>query len=205
MSNVCGRLGVRTGCIVVAALFLSTSAHAIPIAADVVGCVATACTAEPVGGPVDLDPNGFTLEVNWLPEFIALTENPPGGNWLLDLVFEFTGTHSGLEHMGVVTLLDLAGDPIGALNVQFDDLAPLNVANYEIFGPSDQAFPMSGLTLALSDMQGVDTLQFVRAVFSPAVAGVVNIPEPALPLLAGVACGLLAIRRAIGRRVTRAR
>ena len=189
----------------VAALFLATSAHATPITGDVIGCIGDACTAEPIGGPVDLDPTGFTIEMTWFPpEFITLTENPPGGNWLLDLEFAFTGTHSGLEDMGVVTLLDLAGSPIAALNVQFDDLNPLNNANYEIFGPADQAFPLGGLTLALSSMPGVDTLQFVRARFLPAEIGVVDAPEPGLPLLAGVAGGLLALRRAVRRRRTQA-
>ena len=205
MSDGYARIVSRAIVIAGTALFLSSPAHATAIAGDVIGCVGGACVAEPIGGPVDLDPTGFTIEMTWFPpEFITLTENPPAGSWQLDLEFAFTGTHSGLEHMGVVTLLDLAGNPIAALNVQFDDLVPLNNANYEIFGPADQAFPLSGLTLALSDMAGVDTLQFVRARFLPAQAGVVDAPEPSMPLLAGLACGLLALRQVARRRARHA-
>ena len=79
------------------------------------------------------------------------------------------------------------------------------MANYEIFGPADQSFRLSGLTLALSSMPGVDTLQFVRAVFSPAVVGVVDAPEPAMPLLVTLGFGLLAIGRVARSRSSRAR
>src|SRR5687768_10874465 len=106
-------------------------AAAAPIDAHVAGCVGDFCTAAPDGGPVSLDPLGFTLDVFWGPDFITLTEDPGGGHWNMQVLFQYTGTHSGLEHMGVATLLDAGGAPIGALNVQFDDLNPLQRANYE--------------------------------------------------------------------------
>ena len=112
-------------------------ATALPIDAHVVGCVGDFCTAAPDGGPVAVDPLGFTLDAFWGPDIITLLEDPGGGNWNMQVLFQFTGTHTGLEHMGAITLLDAVGAPIAALNVQFDDLNPLQRANYEIFGPLD--------------------------------------------------------------------
>jgi hypothetical protein len=169
------------------------AAWAIPVTAEVTGCVLTSCTVEPVGGPVDVDPLGFTLEVEWFPDYLELLANSEG-EWLMKLVFEFTGVHDGTENMGVVTLLDAVGNPIGALNEQFDDLNPLTQANYEIFGPADTAFPIHGFTLGLSDGSDVTTMRWVSARFSP--AAIVAVPEPASLLLLGAGIGVALARRA---------
>jgi hypothetical protein len=168
---------------------LPSAAAAALIDAHVVGCVGDFCTAAPDGGPVAVDPDGFTLDVFWGPDVITLSEDPAGGHWIMQVLFQFTGTHSTLEHMGEITLLDALGAPIGALNVQFDDLVPLQRANYEIFGPLDQPFPVYGFQLALSDEPGVDTMDWVSVSFTPATASVV--PEPSV--IALVAIGALAL------------
>lgn len=186
---------------VAALLLLSpSSARAVPVMADVVGCVGTSCTVEPIGGPVDVDPLGFTLEVEWGPEAIELLPDPPGGHWTVDLVFQFTGVHTGTEHWGVMTLLDHAGNPL-ALNEQFDDLNPCCNspirANYEVFhdNPADvgNSFFVRGLTIGLSDGSGVTTMQFVRAVFEPAAISAV--PEPTTLTLLGAALAAAAWKR----------
>jgi len=185
-----------------ACVLFAPQAGAAPIDAHVVGCVGDFCTAEPDGGPVSVDPLGFTLDVFWGPEFIELEQDPAGGHWNMQVLFQFTGTHSGLEHFGAISLLDAAGVPIGALNVQFDDLNPLQRANYEIFGPLDQPFPVYGFQLALSDGSGVDTMDWVSVGFFPAT--VRPVPEPSVIILAGVAVIALLARQIRRLRRTRA-
>ncbi len=167
-------------------------ATAAPIASHVIGCVGTVCSAEPDGGPVAVDPLGFTLDAFWGADFIELDEDPGGGHWNMRVLFQFTGVHGGLEHFGVISLLDAGGAAIGALNVQFDDLNPLQQANYEIFGPLDQPFRVYGFQLALSDGSGVDTMDWVRVTFSP--ASVPSVPEPATACLV-VLGAVAALRR----------
>jgi hypothetical protein len=177
---------------------------AAPIDAHVVGCIGDFCTAAPDGGPVSVDPTGFTLDVFWGPDFITLTEDPPGGHWIMQVLFQFTGTHTGLEHMGVVTLLDSTGAPIAALNENFDDLNPLQRANYEIFGPLDQPFDIYGFQMALSDGSGVDTMDWVSVSFTPATA--TTVPEPSvLALIALAAVAIIARQVRKLRRVRAAR
>jgi hypothetical protein len=181
-------------------MVFASTASAAPIEAHVVGCAGNLCTAAPDGGPVAVDPLGFTLDVFWGPEVITLSEDPAGGHWNMEVLFQFNaGVHSGLEHMGVVTLLDSVGAAIGALNVQFDDLNPLIAANYEIFGPLDQPFPVYGFQLALSDSPGITSMDWVSVSFAPATATVV--PEPstmaliAIVVLAVVARQVVKLRR----------
>jgi hypothetical protein len=176
-------------------------AGAVPIDAHVVGCVGDGCTAAPDGGPVAVDPTGFTLDVFWGPDVITLTEDPGGGNWFMQVLFQFTGTHDGTENMGAVTLLDAVGAPIAALNVQFDDLNPLQRANYEIFGPLDQPFPVYGFQMALSDGSGVDTMDWVSVSFFPATAD--TVPEPSVMALVAIGAVALIVRQV--RRLRRPR
>lgn len=182
------------GVLILAGVIIARPAVAAPILAHVEGCVGDFCTAAPDGGPASVDPAGFTLDVFWGPDVITLTEDPPGGHWNMQVLFEFTaGTHSGLEHMGVITLLDAVGAPIGALNVQFDDLNPLERANYEIFGPLDQPFDVHGFQLALSDSPGVDAMNWVSVSFFPATA--TNVPEPEVWALIAIAAVAIVVRQ----------
>ena len=102
--------GVAWAClrvpVLASAILLSsaTMAVAVPVLADVVSCTGGllgTCTVEPTGGPVDVDPLGFTLEVTWGPDFILFTEDPFGGTQSghMQLFFTFTGTHDGTEHL----------------------------------------------------------------------------------------------------------
>ena len=168
-------------------------AAALPIDAHVVGCAGDFCTAAPDGGPVAVDPDGFTLDVFWGPDVITLLEDPAGGHWNMQVLFQFTGTHDGTENMGVVTLLDAVGAPIAPLNVQFDDLNPLQRANYEIFGPLDQPFPVYGFQMALSDGSGVDTMDWVSVSFFPATAS--TVPEPEVVALVAIAAVAVLVRQ----------
>ena len=181
-------------------ILVAIPAAAAPIDAHVVGCVGDFCTAAPDGGPVSVDPLAFTLDVFWGPDAITLSEDPGGGHWNMQVLFQFTGTHSGLEHMGAITLLDAVGAPIAALNVRFDDLVPLERANYEIFGPLDQPFPVYGFQLALSDEPGVDTMDWVSVSFFPATAAV---PEPEVVALIAIAVVAVLVRQI--RRLRRVR
>ena len=181
---------------------LPAAAVAAPIEAHVVGCVGDFCTAAPDDGPISVIPAGFTLDVFWGPDVITLTEDPAGGHWIMQVLFQFTGTHSGLEHMGAITLLDAVGAPVAALNVQFDDLSPLQRANYEIFGPLDQPFPVYGFQLALSDAPGVDTMDWVSVSFTPATADVV--PEPSVIALVAIGAVAIVVRQIIKLRRVRA-
>lgn len=187
------------------AIFLScaTTAVAVPVLAEVVGCTGGllgTCTVEPIGGPVDVDPLGFTLEVTWGPDHLLFTPDPGGGtqSGLMRLFFDFTGTHDGTEHLGDITFLDAVGNPIVDPNVGFDDLNPVAgvvTANYEIFGAS--AF-LHGFTLSLGDGSGVDSMRWTRATIYP--TSLVQVPEPSVLLLLGAGLGL-----AVRRRCSRAR
>ena len=178
-------------------------ANAVPVVAEVVGCTGGllgTCTVAPVGGPVDVDPLGFTLEVTWGPEFLLFTPEPGGGTQqgTMNLTFTFTGVHDGTEHLGNITFLDAGGNPILDPAVGFDDLNPVAgvvTANYEIFGGG--AF-IHGFTLSLSDGSGVDTMQWTGASIRP--TSLVEVPEPSLLLLLGAGIGV-----AVQRRVRRAR
>jgi hypothetical protein len=181
----------------------TTAAVAVPVLAEVVSCTGGllgTCTIEPIGGPVDVDPLGFTLEVTWGPDFVLFTPDPGGGtqSGLMKLFFDYTGTHDGTEHLGDITFLDAGGDPILDPNVGFDDLNPVAgvvTANYEIFGPS--AF-IHGFTLSLGDGSGVDTMQWTGATIQP--ASLVQAPEPSVLWLLGLGVGLAVRRRASGNR-----
>jgi hypothetical protein len=194
--SVASRVAALTICLATAAY--TSAATAAPIESHVVGCAGDFCTAAPDGGPVAVDPTGFTLDAFWGADIIELAEDPGGGHWNMQVLFQFTGTHGGLEHFGTISLLDAAGLPIGALNVQFDDLNPLQRANYEIFGPLDQPFPVYGFQLGLSDGSGVDTMDWVSVSFFPASA--TRVPEPAVIIL--VALGAVAL---VARQIRRLR
>jgi hypothetical protein len=188
---------IRVLALAVALLFASnTLAMAIPIPSQVIGCVADSCTIEPIGGPVAVDPLGFTLDVAWGPIFLLLNEDP-GGHGLMNLFFTFTGVHDGTEALGQITLLDSAHNPIPGLNVSIDDLNADAVAgtvrwNYEIFGPS--AF-LHGFSMALGDGSGVDTMAWTGARIFPAEIVEARVPEPSLLYLLGAGLGLALRRR----------
>lgn len=178
----------------------ANSAGAVPVFADVVSCsggLLGTCTVEPVGGPVDVDPLGFTLEVDFS-AVLLFTPDPGGGSQQgsMRLFFDFTGTHDGTEGLGNITFLDVLGNPILDPNVGFDDLNPVAgvvTVNYEIFG--DSAF-IGGFTLSLSDGSGVDSMQWTRATIFP--TSLVPVPEPSVLWLLGAGLAL-ALRRARAR------
>jgi len=197
-----GLVRVAGGFAVTALTCAAVPAAAAPITSHVVGCVAGGCTAAPDGGPVAVDPLGFTLEAFWGPEVIVLDEDPGGGHWNMRVLFQFTGTHTGLEHMGAISLLDAGGLPIASLDVEFDDLNPLQQANYEIFGPLDQPFSIYGFQLEQSDGSGVDTMDWVSVSFTPASVPA-DVPEPALLALMGMGAAALSARRVARTRAAR--
>jgi hypothetical protein len=184
----------------VAAVFLlggATSVRAVPILAEVVSCTGGllgTCTIEPISGPVDVDPLGFTLEVAWDP-YLLFTPEPGGGSpqGRMNLFFTYTGSHDGTSNLGNITLLDINGDPIANPDVEFDDLnavAGVVTAHYEIFGTSAL---LRGFTLALSDGSGVDSMQFTGASTYP--TSLVPVPEPSVLLLFGAGLALAVRRR----------
>jgi hypothetical protein len=186
---------VRVLALAVALLFYSNAtAIGAPIPAEVIACIADFCTIEPVDGPVDVDPLGFTLDVEWGPNYLLLNEDP-GGHGLMNLFFTFTGVHDGTEHLGQITLLDSAGNAIPELSVQIDDLNAVAGTvrwNYEIRGPS--AF-LHGFSMALGDGSGVDTMAWTGARIFPAELVEVRVPEPSLLCLLGAGLGLAVRRR----------
>lgn len=187
------------------ALFLGSAHIAVadPVLAEVVSCTGGllgTCTVEPVGGPVDVDPLGFTLEVTWGPDVLLFTPDPGGGTQvgLMRLYFDFTGTHEGTEHLGNIAFLDDDGNPIADPNVGFDDLNPVAgvvTANYEIFGGSAL---IHGFTLGLSDGSGVDTMAWTRATIFP--TSLVEVPEPSILLLLGAGVAVALRRRSVPAR-----
>jgi hypothetical protein len=195
MNNVANSSCLRVLALAAAIVFYSNAtAVAVPIPSEVIACVADSCTIEPIGGPVAVDPLGFTLDVEWGPDFLLLNEDP-GGHGLMNLFFTFTGVHDGTENLGEITLLDSAGNPIPGLNVSIDDLNADPIAgtvrwNYEIFGPS--AF-LHGFSMALGDGSGVDTMAWTGARIFP--AELVEVPEPSLLCLLGAGLGLALRRR----------
>jgi hypothetical protein len=180
----------------IAALFLMSSTAQAAVISSSVSCVLQMCTVEPLGGPVPVDPTGFTLETDWQPQHVELLGVVETGDWwALTLVFDFTGLHDGTEHWGPITLLDQHGVAVPSLNTQFDDTNIVGnsvIVNYQIFnqGADFQNFFLYGLHLALSDGSGVDTMEWVLARFSPAATGITQIPEPSMLLLMG---GALAV------------
>ena len=197
LSSTANFARMRVLALAAALVFASHSlAMAVPISAEVIGCVADGCTIEPIGGPVEVDPLGFTLDVEWGPNYLLLNEDP-GGHGLMNLFFTFTGTHDGTENLGVITLLDSAHNPIPGLNVSLDDLNADAVAltvrwNYEIFGSSEF---LHGFSMALGDGSGVDTMHWTGARIFPAELVEARVPEPSLLYLLGAGLGLALRRR----------
>ena len=182
-------------------LLSSLPASAVPILAEVSGCLLATCTVEPLGGPVAVDPTGFTLEVDWMPEHVELFGVDASEQFLLKLDFTFTGVDDGTENFGAVTLFDETGAAIPQLNEQFDDInfgAGSFVVNYEVFnnGVDGQSFFVHGFNLALSDGSNVTTLQWVGARFSPSREGVWgHVPEPTTLALLGAGLAAVGLRR----------
>jgi hypothetical protein len=182
-----------------ALLFVSASTTlAVPIVSEVTSCsggTLGTCTVEPTGGPVAVDPTGFTMEVLWGPDYIFFTEDPGGGtqSGLMRLFFDFTGTHDGTEHLGInIAFLDAEGNPIPGLTAGFDDLNAVGgvvTANYDIFGPSAA---VHGFSLEASEGSGVTTMAWTRATIFP--SALVEVPEPSLLYLLGAGV-CVAIRR----------
>jgi hypothetical protein len=204
-------MGVVSCSLVTIAVFTTSAAIADTIPASITGDDGSTFVIEPDGGPAAVNPNGFTLDVDWTPEHIELA--PPSddrGEWLLRLIFEFTGTHDTTENFGQVVLTDHMGGPITALNVQFDDSDTSGTAltaNYEIFGPDDDdtIFFVHDLHLAQSDGSGVDTLNLTSIEFSPRIGTVgrgiwVMIPEPSAITLATLCLLSLGMSRRRRRR-----
>jgi len=166
-----------------------------------VSCPTQTCVVQPVGGPVAVDPAGFTLDVDWSPQLMKLLGIQQNDWWSLVFFFTFTGTHDGTEHFGAVTLLDDNGDPVTDVNPQFDDtniVGSTIEARYQIFnnGADLQTFLVQGLQLGASDGDGVRTLEWTEARFYPAALVDGAVPEPAAMLLLGLGLfGAGAVRR----------
>ena len=175
----------------VLAWFYSAVPARASIISTVTGCVAMTCTIEPVGGPVDVDPTGFTLDVEWS-EILHFFEDA-GGHGFMRLHFEYTGTHDGTESFGHISFFDTGGNPLLTPDGEFDDSAAaagLLTANYEVFGPESL---LGGFSLETSDGSGVDTLRWTSATISPAQIDAV--PEPSALLLIAAGAGVAALRR----------
>jgi hypothetical protein len=167
----------------------ASTTTAAPIFADVIGCGGLTCIVEPVGGPVDLDPTSFTLEVEWSQTLQYLDLDDRG---LMRLIFEYTGEHQGTEHFSNITLRDPSGNPIPSLTVGFDDANPVAgilTATFDIFGPEAL---LGGFSLDPSDGSGVDTLRWTRATIFP--TELVQVPEPSALLLLSAGLGMAAMR-----------
>lgn len=184
----------------------SATAGAAPIASTA-SCIGQTCYVEPIGGPLNVAPAGFSLDLAWPPQYVELLGVMQAGDWwALILTFTFTGTHDGTESWGVITLLDCLGLQVPGINPQFDDSNAVGntlSVNYQIFnaGADFQSYIVQGLQLASGDGSGVATMQFVSARFSPAAVGTKHVPAPpeVLLLCAGVvAAGVRRLRT--GRR-----
>jgi hypothetical protein len=195
-ARVANRAGVQVAAAVLALLLPGASTTtAAPIFADVIGCVGLTCIVEPIGGPVDLDPASFTLEVEWSSTLQYLDLEDRG---LMRLTFEYTGEHEGTEHFSNITLLDPSGNPIPSLIGAFDDANPVAgilTATFDIFGPEAL---LGGFRLGPSDGSGVDTLRWTRATIFP--SELVEVPEPSALLLLSAGLGMAAMRRRLKAR-----
>lgn len=206
MRQRCARSVTRTALTTLLAgalLMMSSSASAAVISSGIT-CVLQTCTVEPDGGPVAVDPGGFTLEVAWSSQMLELLGVIDSGDWwALNLEFDFTGAHGGVDNWGVITLLDQMGNAIGfgdGLNPQFDDSNPVGntlMVNYEIHnsGLANQNHFIYGFRLALSDSPGLVTMDWVSARFSPAAVHIAPVAERATLLLLGVGLGAAGLRR----------
>jgi len=171
--------------------FYAASPAQASIISSVTGCVAMTCTIEPIGGPVAVDPTGFTLDVEWS-EILHLFEDA-GGHGLIRLTFEYTGTHDTTEFFQHISFIDTAGNLLLAPDAEFDDSVAIGgvlTALYEIFGP--ESF-LGGFSLEPSDGSAVDTLRWISATISP--TQIEAVPEPSLLLLIGVGAGLTGLGR----------
>jgi hypothetical protein len=197
-ARVANRAGVRVAAAALALLLPGASTTtAAPLLADVIGCGGLTCIVEPVGGPVDLDPASFTLEVEWSQALQYLDLDDRG---VMRLIFEYTGEHEGTEHFSNITLLDPSGHAIPSLSVGFDDANPVAgilTATFDIFGPEAL---LGGFILGPSDGSGVDTLRWTRATIFP--TELAQVPEPSALLLFSAGLGMAAMR---GRRKARHR
>jgi hypothetical protein len=167
----------------------ASTTTAAPIFADVIGCGGLTCIVEPVGGPVDLDPTSFTLDVEWSQMLHYLDLDDRG---VMRLIFEYTGEHEGTEHFSNITLLDHSGSAIPSLTVAFDDANPLAgilTATFDIIGPEAL---LGGFRLGPSDGSGVDTLRWTRATIFP--TELAQVPEPSALLLLAAGLGMAAMR-----------
>src|SRR5687767_15254803 len=112
-ARVANRAGVQVAAAILVLLLQGvTTTSAAPILADVIGCGGLTCIVEPVGGPVELDPTSFTLDVEWS-QFLRYLDLDDRG--VMRLIFEYTGEHEGTEHFSNITLLDPSGTAIPSL------------------------------------------------------------------------------------------
>ena len=181
----------------VGVLLSTTAAAQAAVIRATVTCTFEACTVTPDAGPVDVAPAGFTLDVDWAPQDVVLSDRETGDWWALVLHFDSTGVNQDTEQFAPITLVDASGIAVPNLNEQFDDVHVVGksfTANYQIFnlGTDVDEFFVHGLRLGLSNGSGVDTLRFTKAVFVPAS---VRVPEPVSMLLLGVGLAAVGWRR----------